>query len=135
MMPLKPALVWAVAGAMTTGSLPRLALADTIGTAEVARAEGLAAPDAVAARTRLNDTLTRADVVDALRAQGVDPAAARARVDALSDAEALALARQVETAPAGADGVLGTIVFLFVLLLVTDILGFTKVFPFTRSIR
>lgn len=135
MKPLKPALVWAVAAAMTMVSLPRLALADTIATDEVARSEGLAVRDTAAARALLNDTLARADVVDALRAQGVDPAAARARADALSDAEVLALAHQVETAPAGADGVLGTIVFLFVLLLVTDILGFTKVFPFTRSVR
>ena len=132
---VKPALVWAVAASMTMVRLPRLALADTISTDEVARAEGLAAHDALGARMLLGDTLARADVVDALRAQGVDPAAARARVEALSDAEALALAQRIETAPAGADGVLGTIVFLFVLLLVTDILGFTKVFPFTRSVR
>jgi hypothetical protein len=135
MKPIKPALVWVVAAAMAMVSLPRLALADTIATDEVARSEGLAVHDTAAARALLNDTLARADVVDALRAQGVDPAAAQARVDALSDAEALALAHQVETAPAGADGVLGTIVFLFVLLLVTDILGFTKIFPFTRSLR
>jgi hypothetical protein len=31
--------------------------------------------------------------------------------------------------------VIGTIVFIFVVLLITDILGFTKIFPFTRSIR
>ena len=31
--------------------------------------------------------------------------------------------------------VLGVIVFIFVLLLITDILGLTKIFPFTRSVR
>jgi hypothetical protein len=31
--------------------------------------------------------------------------------------------------------VVGAIVFIFVVLLVTDILGLTKVFPFTRSVR
>ena len=31
--------------------------------------------------------------------------------------------------------VIGVILFVFFVLLVTDILGFTKVFPFTRSIR
>ena len=30
---------------------------------------------------------------------------------------------------------IGMIVFIFLLLLITDILGFTKIFPFTRSIR
>lgn len=47
----------------------------------------------------------------------------------------LALADQLDHAPAGASGVLGAIVFIFLLLLITDILGFTKVYPFTRSIR
>ena len=49
--------------------------------------------------------------------------------------EVLALADQLDHAPAGASGVLGAIVFIFLLLLITDILGFTKVYPFTRSIR
>jgi len=70
-----------------------------------------------------------------LRQQGVDPAQALARVQALTDAQAQALAQEIDAAPAGAGDVLGVIVFIFVLLLVTDILGFTKVFPFTRSIR
>jgi hypothetical protein len=89
---------------------------------------------APAGRALLEQTLQRADVVAALQARGVDVAAARERVAALTDAEAAHVAAQIDAAPAGAD-VLGTIVFIFVLLLVTDILGFTKIFPFTRSIR
>ena len=53
----------------------------------------------------------------------------------LSDAEAAYLADQIDHAPAGGDSLLGVLVFIFVLLLVTDILGLTKVFPFTRSVR
>jgi hypothetical protein len=71
----------------------------------------------------------------ALRARGVAPDQVRSRVAALSDAEAAQLADQIDAAPAGGNDVLGTIVFVFVLLLITDILGFTKIFPFTRSIR
>ena len=36
--------------------------------------------------------------------------------------------------PWGSD-VLGAVLFVFIVLLVTDILGLTKVFPFTRSVR
>ena len=90
---------------------------------------------AESARTLLNDTLARADVVAGLQAKGVDVDAARARVAALSDSEAQALAQQIDAAPAAAGDILGTIIFIFVLLLITDIIGFTKVFPFTRSIR
>ncbi len=106
---------------------------------------GMIATDAVAVtaadaqmaarRAQVLDTLNRADVAQALIEKGVDMDAARARVASLSDAEVTQLADQLDKAPAGASDVLGVIVFIFVLLLITDILGFTKVFPFTRSIR
>jgi hypothetical protein len=84
---------------------------------------------------RLAALLDRSDVASALQARGVSLEAARERALALSDAEAQQLMAQIDTAPAGADGLLGTVVFIFVLLLITDVLGFTKVFPFTRSVR
>ena len=85
-------------------------------------------------RALLEQTLDRADVVAALQARGVSVDAARGRVAALTDAEAAQVAAQIDQAPAGGD-VLGVIVTIFLVLLITDILGFTKVFPFTRSIR
>lgn len=88
-----------------------------------------------ARRAQVLETLNRADVAQALIEKGVDMDAARARVASLSDAEVTQLADQLDKAPAGASDVLGVIVFIFVLLLITDILGFTKVFPFTRSLR
>ena len=84
---------------------------------------------------RLNATLDRADVQTALQQRGISVDQARARVAALTDEEAAHVASQIDQAPAGASDVLGTIIFIFVLLLITDILGFTKIFPFTRSIR
>lgn len=86
-------------------------------------------------RAHVLDTLNRADVAQALTERGVDMDAARARVAALSDQEVRTLADQIDQAPAGASDVLGVLVFIFVLLLITDILGLTKVFPFTRSMR
>ena len=63
-----------------------------------------------------------------------DVEAAQSRVNALSDAEVADLAGRVDQAPAGGD-VLGLMFTVFIVLLVTDILGLTKVFPFTRSVR
>ena len=97
-----------------------------IGAEQVVAAQG--------GRAQLEQTLQRADVVAALQARGVSVDAARARVAALTDAEAAQVAAQIDQAPAGGDAI-GVIVFIFVLLLLTDILGFTKIFPFTRSIR
>mgnify|MGYP001574046346 CR=1 FL=1 len=85
-------------------------------------------------RAQLEQALTRSDVVAGLQARGVSIDAARDRVAALTDAEAAQVAAQIDQAPAGGDA-LGVIVTIFVVLLITDILGFTKVFPFTRTIR
>ena len=85
-------------------------------------------------RAQLEQALTRSDVVAGLQARGVSIDAARDRVAALTDVEAAQVAAQIDQAPAGGDA-LGVIVTIFVVLLITDILGFTKVFPFTRTIR
>ena len=85
-------------------------------------------------RAQLEQALTRSDVVAGLQARGVSIDAARERVAALTDTEAAQVAAQIDQAPAGGDA-LGVIVTIFVVLLITDILGFTKVFPFTRTIR
>lgn len=85
-------------------------------------------------RAKLTAALERPDVITQLEKMGVDKAEAQARVAALTDEEAASLAERLDSLPAGGD-VLGVLLFLFVLLLVTDILGLTKVFPFTRSRR
>jgi len=86
-------------------------------------------------RVLLEQTLARADVMAGLQARGVSVEAARARVAALTDAEAAQVAAQIDQAPAAGSDVLGILLTIFVVLLITDILGFTKVFPFTRAIR
>jgi hypothetical protein len=86
-------------------------------------------------RAKVAATFERADVQAELQKMGVSTDEARARVAAMSDAEAALVANKIDSLPAGGDGIVGAIVFIFVLLLVTDILGLTKVFPFTRSMR
>lgn len=86
-----------------------------------------------AARERLQTMIEREDVQERLVALGVDPVAAEARVAALTDAEAEQLAARMDELPAGGADIVGAAVFIFVVLLVTDILGFTDVFPFVTS--
>ena len=109
------------------------AQATLVSTEQVAASEGVTS--AAEQRAYVNSMLTRADVAAALQERGIDLAQAQARVAALTDDEVAHVAHTLDTAPAGASDVLGTIVFIFLLLLITDILGFTKFFPFTRSIR
>jgi hypothetical protein len=85
-------------------------------------------------RANLQAYLQRDDLAGALRERGVSVEQLRDRVDALTDAEAAQMLAQIDSAPAGGD-ILGVIFTVFVILLVTDILGLTKVFPFTRSVR
>jgi len=109
------------------------AQATLVSTEQVAASEGVTG--AAEQRAYVDAMLTRADVAAALQERGIDLQQAKARVAALTDAEVVHVAHTLDTAPAGASDVLGTIVFIFVLLLITDILGFTKIFPFTRAIR
>lgn len=83
-------------------------------------------------RARLADALAREDVTALFVAHGVDPAVVQARVAGLTADEVQRLNAQMDQLPAGGD-VLGVIVFIFVLLLITDLLGWTDVFPFTKK--
>jgi hypothetical protein len=89
-------------------------------------------------RELLGSIFDRTEVRAALERHGVSADDAKARVNALSDDEVERLAAQYDSLPAGGSGfetvlVIGLIVF--VTLLVTDILGFTKVFSFTRPAK
>ena len=94
--------------------------------------------DGFSGRELLGSLLDRADVRAALERQGVSTDDAKARVNALSDNEVERLAARFDSLPAAGNGFesalwLGFLVF--VILLVTDILGFTKVFSFTRPAK
>lgn len=83
-------------------------------------------------RARVLDLLGRDEVKQQLLAAGVDAREVAARVDALSDDEVHQLAAKMDQLPAGGDA-LGVLVFVFVVLLITDILGFTDIFPFVKK--
>lgn len=87
-------------------------------------------------RQYLIAVLARKDVQNVLKVRGIDPEEAKARIDALSDSEVVQLAEQIEQLPSGGDGlgvVIGGALFVFLVLLITDILGFTDVFPWVKS--
>lgn len=86
-------------------------------------------------RAKIAMALDRPEIQAQLEKMGISQSDAQARIAALSDAEVASVAHQIDTLPAGGDGFIGALLFIFILLLVTDILGLTKVFPFTRSAR
>jgi len=85
-------------------------------------------------RAYLLDELKRDEVRDEMIRLGVSPDEAEARLAALSDAEVARMISQADKEKAGA-GVVGTLATIFIILLVTDLLCFTRLFNFTRCIR
>ncbi len=86
-------------------------------------------------RDYLNRIIAREDVQAVFTSHGINPLEAKARLDTLSDAEIVRLYNQIEQLPAGG-GSLGTafiaVGVIFIVLLITDILGYTDVFSFTK---
>ena len=86
-------------------------------------------------RARLHALLARADVKAQLEAWGVDPLEAQARVDTLTAEELETLSAQMNELPAGGSGLAVVAVVLliaFLVILLTDIMGYTNIFTFTR---
>ena len=99
---------------------------------------GMLATESLLERERIVTLLERADVRAQLEAFGVSPAEVKARVAALTDAEAAQLVGKLDELPTGGDGVgalIGALLIVFLVLLITDILGLTKVFPFTKPMK
>ncbi|MBI1396819.1 MAG: PA2779 family protein [Betaproteobacteria bacterium] len=85
-------------------------------------------PDPQTART-----MRRAVLAAELTRLGMSPAEAHARVSVLTDAEVDSPGSPGRI-PAGG-GVVGVAVFVFAVLVMTDVLGYTRIFPFTSSLR
>jgi hypothetical protein len=96
---------------------------------------GMVTTQSALERERIAAALERAEVQAQLQAHGVSPSEVKARVAALTDAEAAELATRIDELPAGGVSILGAVLIVFLVLLLTDILGYTKVFPFTKPMK
>jgi hypothetical protein len=116
---------------MTAVSLPiSSASAAMVGTDRViAQAEG-------APRARVTAFLAREDVRAQMEAMNISPHEAELRVASLSDDEVSAIAGRLDSLPAGQGGagaIIGAVLLVFFVLLITDLLGLTSVFGFTKK--
>jgi hypothetical protein len=92
--------------------------------------------DARRERDKVSAFLQREEVRRQMIALGVNPMEAVARVASLSDAEIRRVAGHIDSLPAGQGvivALIGAAVFIFLVLLITDLLGLTHVFPFVRD--
>jgi hypothetical protein len=86
-------------------------------------------------RENLSQFLKRDDVKAIMMAQGISPIEAKARVESLSDAEIMQISDKMDKLPAGGSTfgvIVGAAVIVFIVLLITDILGYTDIFTFVK---
>ncbi len=89
-------------------------------------------------RAQVMDFIAREDVRQQLEALGIDPDEAAQRALSLSDEEVQQIAGQLDQLPAGQNAVgiiVGAILLVLLVLLITDLLGLTDVFPFVNAQR
>ena len=106
--------------------------------AQMASTEAVLSPSvSVSSHEKVSQFVAREDVTKTFEKMGVDPKMIEKRIAMMSDEEISTISSKIDTLPAGGDfgGIVGAIVFVFIVLLITDILGLTKVFSFTRTLR
>jgi hypothetical protein len=101
----------------------------TVNAAIVSTSELVATEQSKIGKEYLLNSLEREDVRTALTSQGVDLEMAKQRVASMTDEEVRALNQKMDEMPAGS-GIVVTVVVVFLVLLITDIVGWTDVYPF-----
>src|SRR5210317_781211 len=96
----------------------------------------IAEQQALDQQAQVADFMAREDVKQIMTQYGVDPVEAQQRVDSLSNEELAHLANSIDQLPAGGSAVgviVGAALLVFIILLITDLVGLTHVFPFVNS--
>lgn len=78
--------------------------------------------------------INRADVKAQLISMGVSSADIENRVNRMTREEIAQLNQQLDEFPAGGD-VLGVIVLVFIVFVITDVIGATDIFPFIHPVK
>ena len=98
----------------------------------------IAGQKALDQRAQVADFMAREDVKQIMTQHGVDPVEAQQRVDSLSNEEIAKIAGSIDQLPAGSGSIgviVGAAVLIFLVLLITDIVGLTHVYPFVNHSR
>jgi hypothetical protein len=86
------------------------------------------------AKAELLRTMQREDVRQQLMHMGVEPAMIESRINLMTAEEIAALNQQIDELPAGGD-VLGVLLVIFIVFVITDIIGATDIFPFIKPVN
>ncbi len=82
----------------------------------------------------LLQTINRVDVQEQLLSMGVTAAELENRINQMTQQEIAQLNQQINELPAGGD-ILGIIVLIFIIFIITDVIGATDIFPFIHPVK
>lgn len=85
-------------------------------------------------RSDVLQLLERTEAQQQLMELGVSPEVVKERVSHMTDQEVAQLNRHLADLPAGGN-VLGVILLLFIVFIITDMLGATNIFPFVKPVN
>jgi hypothetical protein len=86
------------------------------------------------AKAELLQTINRSDVKQQLLNLGVNAADVESRINLMTDEEMAQLNQQIDELPAGGD-VLGILLVIFLVFVITDVIGATDIFPFIHPVN
>ena len=86
-------------------------------------------------RDSLQQLLARQETRQQLQALGVEPEWAIERARNLSDSELTRINQGIGQLQTGGDSVLGVLLLIFIVFVITDVIGATDIFPFIHPVR
>ena len=87
------------------------------------------------ARAELLQTVNRSDVKQQLLNMGVKPEDLESRINLMTHEEIAQLNQKIGELPAGGTDVLGVLLIIFLVFVITDIIGATDIFPFIKPVN
>ena len=85
-------------------------------------------------RSSLHQLIEQQSARQQLQAWGVDPGQIQNRINSLTDSELARINQQLDMHNAGG-GVLGILLIIFVVFVITDVIGATDIFPFIHPVN
>lgn len=86
-------------------------------------------------RNDLQQLLDQEAVRQKLHALGVNPESIRLRVDSLTSTELARINQEISNLNAGGDSILGILLIIFIVFVITDVIGATDIFPFIHPVK
>jgi hypothetical protein len=106
------------------------AQAAMVGTGEILNSAQSAPVD-----ERLQQFLDREDTRQQLQEWGVSADWVETRLGSLTDAELARIHQEIDNLEAGGNTILGILLIIFIVFVITDVIGATDIFPFIHPVK